>query len=257
MTDQSNVRTIPAAASPPITTTTISVPEKLMLGHNADWWGMAMLWSLGFAALCAFAVVFTTAAVVKLQRQGEADAKRALETYKATVAGQIAEANKKGVEAGEAAGDALLRAAALEKEAQELKAENLALRMKIQPRRLTGEESRKLSAALSEMPRRPIGIVSRIFDPEGADFADDLSIAFDNAHWEAVRQRDWTMSNKGVAIATFEGTSISPHLATALIAALATANIKATVITISASEQNTTSAHFQPDVLYLLVGAKP
>lgn len=111
MIDQSNVSAIPVADSALITSTAISVPERLMLGHNSDWWGVAMLWSLGFAALCAFAVVFTTAAVVRLQRQGEADAKAALETYKATVAGQIAEANRKGVEAGEAAGDAKKRAA--------------------------------------------------------------------------------------------------------------------------------------------------
>jgi hypothetical protein len=99
--------------------------------------------------------------------------------------------------------------------------------------------------------------VSRLFDPEGGDFADDLAVAFDNAHWQAVRQRDWTMSNKGVAIATFEGTVIGSDLAKQLLGALAAANVKATVMTIAQSEQNTTSAHFQPQVLYLLVGAKP
>jgi hypothetical protein len=46
-------------------------------------------------------------------------------------------------------------------------------------------------------------------------------------------------------------------LKTALLAALDSANIKATVITIKAAEQNTTSAHFQPNAVYLLVGAKP
>jgi hypothetical protein len=65
------------------------------------------------------------------------------------------------------------------------------------------------------------------------------------------------MSDKGVAIATFEGTVLPEDLKTALLAALATVNIKATITTIRQTEQNTTSAHFQANALYLLVGAKP
>lgn len=257
MSGQSTVNSIPAAENRQSENTTTSVSERVMFGHNLVWWNEAMLISLGIAALCALAVAFTTTVVVKLQGQAETEARNALEAYKITVTGQVADAKKEGIAAGKAAGDALLRAATLEKEAQELKAANLALEAKIQPRRLTGNESQKLATALSKLSPRPIGIVSRILDPEGADFADDISDAFDKAHWGAVRQRDWLMTNKGVAIATLDGTTIAPDLEAALIDALAAANVKATVTTILKREQNTTSAHFQPDVLYLLVGSKP
>jgi hypothetical protein len=44
-----------------------------------------------------------------------------------------------------------VRAAALEKEAQELKAKNLELEAKVQPRRLSGGDSAKLTAALFKL----------------------------------------------------------------------------------------------------------
>jgi hypothetical protein len=149
------------------------------------------------------------------------------------------------------------RAANSESETEKLKAANLVLQAKIQPRRLSGDDSAKITAALSRMQPLPIGVVSRLFDTEGSDFADDLAKAFSDAHWQAVRQRDWTMSNRGAAFATLVGTVIPPELSTALLAALSAGDVKATITTIQQTEQNTTSAHFQPNGLYLLIGAKP
>ncbi|WP_316189400.1 hypothetical protein [Bradyrhizobium sp. SZCCHNS1054] len=143
------------------------------------------------------------------------------------------------------------------KEVERLHAANLELEAKVQPRRLTGENSAKLADALAKIQPLPIGVVSRLFDPEGADFADDLSQAFNAAHWQSIRQKDWTMSSKGVAIGTFDGTAIPRELADELLAALESVNVKAVIITISKEQQNTTSAHFQPNALYLLIGAKP
>ncbi len=229
----------------------------MLFGLDLHSWEQWMLGSLGLAALAAVAVVVTTTAVVVLTRASAEQAKQELDAYKLTVEGQVADAKKEGIEAGKTAGNAMIRAAALEKEAQELRAANLALEAQVQPRRLTGEDSSKLSDALLKMQPLPIGIVSRLLDPEGADFADDLSNSFSKAHWQAVRQRDWTMSGKGLAIATLEGTSIPTDLANALVAALGAANVKATITTVRESERQTTSAHFQPNGLYLLVGAKP
>ena len=65
------------------------------------------------------------------------------------------------------------------------------------------------------------------------------------------------MSDRGVAVATYEGRLLPSDLSTSLLAALKVANINANITTIKAAEQNTTSAHFQPNGLYLLVGAKP
>jgi hypothetical protein len=230
--------------------------RRMLFGLDLHTWEQWMLGSLGLAALAAVAVVVSTTAVVFLTRAAAEKAKQELDEYKLTVAGQVADAQKEGIEAGKTAGNALIRAAALEKEAQQLKAANLALEIQIQPRRLTGENSAKLSDALTKIKPLPIGIVSRLFDPEGADFADDLSNSFTAAHWQAVRQKDWTVSDKGVAIASMEGTLIPTELATALLAALDAANVKGTIRTIPETERNTTSAHFQPNALYLLVGAK-
>jgi hypothetical protein len=233
-----------------------SKKARRMLGLGLDSWNNILLFFLAITAVAAAFVGFSTYATIQLAKQEAADSKREFEEYKLTVDGKVADAKSEGIKAGEAAGNALVRAAELEKKAAELKTANLALEEKMQPRRLTGENSAKLSAALSKMQPLPIGIVSRIFDPEGADFADDISNAFARAHWLQVRQRDWTMSNKGVAIATLEGTEIPAELSAALLGALDAANIRATVVTIQQSEQNTTSAHFQPRGLYLLVGAK-
>lgn len=216
-----------------------------------------MLLSLGLAGLLAVAVFITTASVVILQRRETTQTIKEYEEYKLTVDARVADAKREGIAAGQMAGNALVRAAALEKEAQELKAANLALEAQIQPRRVSGENAVKLTTALSRIQALPIGIVSRLLDPEGTDFADDISHAFANAGWQSVRQKDWTMSDKGVAIATFEGTSIPADLVRALLAALDSAGIKATVTTIKTDQQHTTSAAFQPNVLYLLVGAKP
>ena len=228
-----------------------------MLGLSLHGWENAMVIFLIVAGFFALIAGAATWAVVRLQRIELAKSQKELNEYKLTVEEKVAEAKTKGIEAGKMAGDALLRAAALEKEAAELKAANLALEAQVQPRRLSGDNSAKLSAALAKMQPLPIAIVSRLFDPEGADFADDLSNAFDKARWQAVRQKDWTMSNRGAALATLEGTSIPPDVATALLAALEAASVKASVTTIPVAQQNTTSAHFQPNALYLLVGAKP
>jgi len=170
---------------------------------------------------------------------------------------QMAALNLEAATVRERASNLELRTAALEKEAQELKATNLALQAKIQPRRLSGENSAKLASALAALQPMPLAVVSRLFDPESADFADDLAAAFINAKWEALRQKDWTTSSKGLALGTLDGTTIAPSLAIGLLEALRGANVEATVTIIPQTERQTTSVNFQPNILYLLVGAKP
>ena len=173
--------------------------------------------------------------------------------YESQMAALVSEA----AAARERAGNLELRTAALEKEVQELKAVNLAVQPKTQPRRLSVENSAKLASALTGLQPMPLAVVSRSYDAEGAGFADDLAAAFTNAKWQADRQKDWLMSNKGLALATLEGTTIPPSLAIALIDALRNVNLEATVTIIPESERQSVSANFQPNILYLLVGAKP
>jgi hypothetical protein len=232
-----------------------TVSRVSIFGLELTSWEHLMLLSLGIAGLVAVAVFVTTASVVILQRRDNAQTKREYEEYKLTVDAKVAEAKREGIAAGKSAGDALVRAAALEKEAQELKAANLALEARIQPRRLTGENSRRLSEVLSSAPPAAVAVVSRLFDPEGVDFSDDLATAIGNGHWQTARYRSWTRSEKGVFIATVEGTPL-PLSVAILRAALDAANVKYSVSTISADD-HTMSPWFQPNVLYLLVGAKP
>ena len=72
---------------------------------------------LGLGALAALIVVVSTFIIIRLQKLEAVDANLALEQYKLGVAAQVAAANEAGIEAGKMAGNAVLRAAELEKEA--------------------------------------------------------------------------------------------------------------------------------------------
>ena len=84
-----------------------------MLGLNLHAWEILMVFSLVAVAVAA---VF----VVALTRKEASEIKRAYDTYKLTVDAKVAEAKAEGIKAGETAGNALFRAATLEKEAAKL-----------------------------------------------------------------------------------------------------------------------------------------
>ena len=125
-----------------------------------------MLLALGLAAFAAVAVVVTTASVVILTRHESAETKKEYGEYKLTVDGRVADAKKEGIEAGKAAGDALVRAAGLEKQAAELNSANLALEEKISPRRLSQEQHNKISNALAGFAGQNVIIRSYAMDVE-------------------------------------------------------------------------------------------
>src|ERR1700730_17440080 len=126
--------------------------ERRMLWLNLHSWEELMLASLGVAGLIAFAVFMTTAAVVILTRRENAETKREYETYKLTVEGQVAEAKREGIKAGETAGSALVRAAELEKEAANAKLETERLKATVAWRSISPEIAASLEKILSETP---------------------------------------------------------------------------------------------------------
>jgi hypothetical protein len=241
-------------------TAVFSNKVRRMFGLSLHGWENWMIGSLIVAAAFALIAGFATWQVVRLQRLELADSKTAFDLYKLTVDGQVADAKKEGIDAGKAAGDALVRAAALEKQAAELKAKNLELEVKIQPRRLSGKEKDSFISALSGVPKPPtIAVVSRLLDPDSNDFADDISAALMAAGWHSERYRNWTMSVKGVFVATAEGTTVDrsdPSIG-GLERALAAAGVSHAPMTVAASDNATMTPYFQPNVLYVLVGAKP
>ncbi len=140
----------------------------------------------------------------------------------------------------------------------ELRRNNLELEKKVAPRRLSSDQKRAMSAILSRV-LVPIAIVSRMLDPEGKDFGDDLRDAFIGGHWGAVRYGNWTNRTgiKGVVVATLDGTELPPEVSAIIGEALTSADIKYETTTINISEQRTVPEEFQPNTLYLLVGTKP
>jgi hypothetical protein len=121
-----------------------------MSADDVSWWAN---WILVGALLVGVAATY---AIVVSGNIKEANLKRelkekddALGAYKLTVEGKVADAKSEGIKAGEAAGNAMLRAAELEKQTAELTAENLALQKLMQPRRLPP------STALGLFPQFP------------------------------------------------------------------------------------------------------
>jgi hypothetical protein len=150
--------------------------------------------------------------------------------------------------------------AAANARAESERLERVKLEAKIAPRRLSSAQKELIASSLSNVQKPPtIAVVSRLLDAEGRDFADDISAALEAAGWSTQRYLNWTMSNKGLFVATAEGTSVSlndPSI-DGLRRALMATNVNPEPLTIKTSEMATMSPHFQPNVLYLLVGAKP
>jgi hypothetical protein len=182
--------------NPQTAKTVASKRDRRMLGFDLPWWNAAMLVSLAVAAAAAVAVVVTTRAVIVLQDQEAKDNAEALERYKAGVAVQVADARKEGIQAGKAAGDALVRAAALEKEAAVLGKEAAALRKEAANARLETERVKahlawrtlsvdavqKLEAVLKEHP----GSVNLRYadgDPEALFLAIQMSEILARTGW--------------------------------------------------------------------------
>lgn len=163
---------------------------------------------------------------------------------------KIAAANARGEEAKQLAASA-------QRETETLRAENLVLRAKIAPRRLTGEASRQLAEAVKDLAELPVVIVSRIMDYEGKDFADDINSALLRANLRTQRVENWTGNLKGVFFAAVKGTKVPEDLLNHFRRALQAAQIEFEVIELPDSMLQTAVPHFQQGVLYLLVGAKP
>ena len=118
-----------------------------------------------------------------------------------------------------------------------------------------------LASQMSSIPSAnagtPIAVVSRLTDAEGKDFADDLAAAFTKAGWTVGRIENWTRQDKGVFLATLEGTAIPPEIGSVIAKAFDAAKIAYSTIVIKAEDANRIAPAFGPRVLYLLVGAKP
>lgn len=176
------------AKSPPdemaqIEKQTFSKKVRRMFGLGLDSWNNLVVVFLAIGAIAAIIVGISTYAVIRLQKVEAKDADDAFELYKLGVAAQVAEAKREGIEAGKTAGDALVRAAELEKEAANARLETEKIKKTVAWRVVSPEEIAKLEQILSAKP----GAVNLRYtdgDPEALFLAIQLSEILKKAKWQ-------------------------------------------------------------------------
>jgi hypothetical protein len=154
-----------------------------MLGLGLDAWTNLMVASLGVAALAAIFGWASTYFISRLQKAEALAASASFERYKLGVEGRVADAAKKGIEAGKAAGDALVRAAQLEKDAENARLEAERIKSAVAWRVIPPESAQQFEKHLSAKP----GSVNLRYmdgDPEALYLAIQLSQIFVKAHWQ-------------------------------------------------------------------------
>jgi hypothetical protein len=163
--------------------TNFSKGVRRMLGLSLDGWNNVMLWCLAFVAIAAISVGVAQYVIIQLAKQEAADAKAEFDKYKLTVEGKVADAKKEGIEAGKAAGNALVRAAELEKEAADARLETERLKQVVAWRSISPEGASKLEKVLAVKP----GSVNLRFtdgDPEALFLAIQISRILSKANWK-------------------------------------------------------------------------
>jgi hypothetical protein len=162
--------------------TNFSNKERRMFGLGLDFWNNLMVGFLGIGAIAAVIVGIATYAVIRLQKAEAKDASDAYELYKLGVAAQVADAKREGIEAGRTAGDALVRAAELEKEAANARLETEKIKRAVAWRVISPEDALKLEKALVAKP----GSVNLRYtdgDPEALYLAVQISQILTKANW--------------------------------------------------------------------------
>jgi len=121
--------------------------------------------------------------VVKLQRAEIAQSAIELVQYKSDAAVKVEEARSEGVQAGKAAGNALVRAAELEKEAADARLETEKLKAVVAWRTFSAAQGAELERVLSGKPGS-VNLRWMDGDPEALFLAIQISHIFERAHWK-------------------------------------------------------------------------
>jgi hypothetical protein len=130
------------------------------------------------------------------------------------------------------------------------------LQKELQPRRLNGEQKKKLTALLSDTPE-PIGIFSNGFDVECSDFANDIGGALNNAGWKTTFIPSFTREH-GVEIGTTKESDMT--LLMPIMLKLKNALLAVGVLSrISFFDRKSrgTATELEKNVLYLAIDNKP
>jgi hypothetical protein len=237
----------------------LSLHVQQLEGEYA-WWSTVTLWLAGGTALVVVLYGISTyvanykngqlrAAQSALSRAKEEQLTQALKEKEE----QIAVAQAQAARANESAAENEQKIIELGRLAESEHRARLRLEEQIAPRRLTATQKAQLVQLLKEEPAAVI-IVSRFMDPEASDFASDFESALQEADWQTQRMKNHTAKKYGVFIGMVAGTSVAG--AKRLSDALTAMSVPHEEIILSADDP-TISPGFQPDTLYLLIGAKP
>lgn len=162
----------------------------MIWGLTLHGWEDLMRVSLLIVGVSGLLAGLSTWFVVKLQRDEIAQAAIELDQYKIDAAVKVEEAKNEGIEAGKTAGNALLRAAELEKQAAESKERATRLELELakikQPRMLTEERIRPLAEKLSPYASTPFDLAFIPGDPEAAVFGTHIAALLEAAGWKWV-----------------------------------------------------------------------
>jgi hypothetical protein len=161
----------------------LSKKVRRMLGLGLDSWNNIMLFFLAVAAVAAAVVGFSTYATIQLAKQEAADSKREFDAYKLTVEGKVADAKSAGIKAGETAGNALVRAAELEKEAANAKLETEKIKQVVAWRSILPHEASSLEKVLMAKPGS-VNLRWMDGDPEALFLAIQIAQLLSKAHWQ-------------------------------------------------------------------------
>jgi hypothetical protein len=163
--------------------TTLSKKVYRMFGFNVDTWEKLLEIFLAVGVIAGAIVGIATYSVNRLQKAENEETKHAFELYKLGVASQVAEAKTEGIKAGEAAGNALVRAAESEKEAANAQLETEKIKSVVAWRVIPPENSAQLEKSLSAKP----GSVNLRYtdgDPEALYLAIQISHILSKANWQ-------------------------------------------------------------------------
>jgi hypothetical protein len=166
---------------------------RRMLGLGLNSWNTVIVVFLSVGAVAAVIVVVSTFAVIRLQTAEAKDASDAFELYKLGVASQVADAKKEGIDAGKTAGNALVRAAELEKEAANARLETEKLKSAVAWRVIQPTDASNLETALATKPGS-VNLRYNDGDPEALYLAIQISQILIKARWQ-VATGAWKPSN--------------------------------------------------------------
>jgi hypothetical protein len=169
---QTSAIIMPSTDKPPTANTAYKRGRRRLLSLHG--WEVAMLWSLGGAALAAVAVVVSTAAVVVSQREENARTKQEFDSYKLEAAKDIAGAEERGKLAEQKAAEA-------DRKAEEERLERLKLEALISPRSLTLDQQKSLIELSRPFAGMKVTIASPPMDGEALVLAQQLLSCMNSA----------------------------------------------------------------------------